>query len=83
MFVDLWHILNDGDFFNDDDHEFIEGEEGIIDIGQITTTNDNEFTMDGVGRSNEDSSSNAPMERALANLGLKCKRSPKKVSRKG
>jgi hypothetical protein len=71
MFVDLWHILNDGHFPNDVDNEFIEGEEWIIDIGRTTTTNDNEFTMGSVGRSNEDSSSNVPMERALACLGLR------------
>jgi hypothetical protein len=54
----------------DGDNEFIEGEERIIDIGAITITNENEFTMDVVGGSNEISSSNVPMERALACLGL-------------
>jgi hypothetical protein len=41
--VDLQHILNDGDSFNHSDDEFVEGEEGIIDIGGITITNESEF----------------------------------------
>ncbi len=70
MFLDLQHISNDGDVSNHSDDEFIEGEEGIIDIGGITTTNESEFPMDGVGGSNEDPSSNVSMEKALACLSL-------------
>jgi hypothetical protein len=70
MFVDPWHIFDDGDFSYDGDSEFIEGEERIINIGAFTITNENEFSMDLVGGSNENSSSNVPMERALACFGL-------------
>jgi len=70
MFVNWQHISNDGNSFNDSDNEFIEGEEGIINIGGITITNENEFTMDNVGGSNEDSSSNVPMERDIIRLSL-------------
>jgi hypothetical protein len=48
VFVDLQHISNDGDVSNHSDDEFIEGEEGIIDIGGITTTNESEFPMDAL-----------------------------------
>jgi hypothetical protein len=37
---------------------FIESEEGIIDIGDIIITNDNQVLVDDVEGSNEDSSSN-------------------------
>ncbi len=70
MFVDLQHISNNGDIFNQSDDEFIEGEEGIIDIGGITTTNESEFPMDGAGGSNEDPSANASMEKSLVRLSL-------------
>ncbi len=66
MFVDLQHISNDGDISNHID----ESEEGIIDIGHITTTNESEFPMDGVGGSNEDPSSNVSMETTLAHFCL-------------
>jgi len=48
MFANRQHILDDGNSFNDGDNEFIEGEKRIIDIGEITITNENEFTMDNV-----------------------------------
>lgn len=64
------HISDDGNSFNDGDNEFIKGEKGIIDIGGITITNENEFTMDNVGGSNENSSSNVPMERAIVCLDI-------------
>ncbi len=70
VFANWQDISDDGNSFNDGDNEFIEGEEGIIDIGGITITNENEFNMDNVGGSNEDSSSNVPMERAIVRLGL-------------
>jgi hypothetical protein len=56
--MDPWHIMDDGDSY-DGDNEFIKGEERIVDIGVITIINENEFTMDVVGGSNENSSSNS------------------------
>jgi hypothetical protein len=70
LFVDPWHILDDGDFSYDNDNEFIEGEERIIEIGAITITNENACIMDVVGGSNENSSSNMLMERALVCFSL-------------
>jgi hypothetical protein len=71
---DLHNILNDGDSFNDNDDELIEGKEGIIDVGDILTINENEFTMDGVGRSNGNPRSNVLMEKNLFHLGLTMKK---------
>lgn len=68
MFMDMQHISNDEDSFDDGDNEFIEGKEGVIKIGAITTTSENEFIMDGVGGSNEDSISNVLVEKAIASL---------------
>jgi hypothetical protein len=61
--------VDDGDSY-DGDNEFIEAKERISDICAITITNENEFMMNVVGGSNENSSSNVPMERALACLGF-------------
>ncbi len=44
--------------------------EGIINVGDILITNENEFTMDGVRGSNGNPRSYAPMERALVHLGF-------------
>jgi hypothetical protein len=48
---------------------FIEGEEGIIDIGDIITTNDNQVFVDNVKGSNEDSSSNVAREENFSSFG--------------
>jgi hypothetical protein len=48
---------------------FIEGEEGIIDIGDIITTNDNQVPMDDVKGSNEDSSSNVVRGENFSSFG--------------
>ncbi len=48
---------------------FIEGEEGIIDIGDIITTNDNQVFVDNVKGSNEDSSSNVAHEENFSSFG--------------
>ncbi len=83
MFAYPYHIPNDGDFVDDGDDEFIESEEGIIDVGDILITNENEFTMNNVGRSNGNPRSYAPMEKALAHLGFTMQKIVKKYKQGG
>ncbi len=49
---------------------FIEGEEGINDIGDIIIANDNQVPMDDVEGSNEDSSANVARGENSSSFGF-------------
>jgi hypothetical protein len=76
-------VSNDGDSFDDDDIEFIKGKEGVIKIGGITTTSENEFIMDDVGGSNEYSSSNVLVEKAIISLSHTTQKITKECNKEG
>jgi hypothetical protein len=68
MFADPRHILDDMESNDDDEHEHLEGDDGIMEFDGLMNMEQNDFPMDAIVGSNDTINSSTPMERALAQL---------------
>jgi hypothetical protein len=81
MFVDPQHIPDDMESNDDDEDDHLEGDDGIMEFDGLINMEQNDLPMGAIVGSNDTINSSTPMERALHNWSLQCKRSQMNVKK--
>jgi hypothetical protein len=68
MFVDPQHILDDMESNDDDEHEHLEGDDGIMEFDGFRNMEQNDLSMGAIVGSSDIINSSTPMEKVLAQL---------------